>query len=209
MARSSAAHVVFQETGLGWESTITITQGTTVNDLTHLADLIRIRNFVNSSISKIINHPAEVGHIAEYLLGKILDIELHDAANIKATDGIFRTGALAGKSVNVKYRAAQNRLLNLEEVLDPSLHAHFYLAVQGPKSPSKRSAGRELPFLIDSMYLFESTVLIPRITKPGQEHLGRFVPTALWQEAMVYPEQINQALILTDEQKAALTLFAP
>jgi len=26
---------------------------------------------------------------------------------------------------------------------------------------------------------------------------------------MIYPEQVNQALILTDEQRAALALFAP
>src|SRR6476661_6125780 len=156
-----------------------------MQDLTHLADLIRIRNYVNSSVSRIINHPAEVGHIAEFLMGEILDIELNAVANTKAIDGVFRSGSLAGKSVNVKYRAAQSRLLNLEEFLDPSLHAHFYLSVQGPKSASKTSAGRELPFVIDSIYHFESTLLIPQLAKPGKAGIGRFVPTALWQAAMI------------------------
>jgi hypothetical protein len=180
-----------------------------MQDLTHLADLIRIRNYVNSSVSRIINHPAEVGHIAEYLMGVILDVELNDVPNAKATDGVFSGGALAGKSVNVKYRAAQSKLLNLEEFLDPSLHAHFYLSVQGPKSASKTSAGRELPFVVSSIYLFESSALIPQIAKPGKADLGRFVPTALWQAAMIFPQQVNQALILSDEQRAALALFAP
>jgi hypothetical protein len=180
-----------------------------MQDLTHLADLIRIRNFVNSRVSRIINHPAEVGHIAEYLMGVILDIELNAAANAKATDGVFRDGALTGRSVNVKYRAAQSRLLNLEEFLDPLLHADFNLSIQGPKSASKTSAGRELTFVIESIFLFESSVLIPQIVEPGKPGLGRFVPAALWEAAMIYPDQVNQTLIVREEQRTALALIAP
>src|SRR5690242_3582032 len=102
---------------VGFGLTVVAERGYAMQDLTHLADLIRIRNFVNSSVSRIINHPAEVGHIAEYLMGVILDIELNAVTNAKATDGTFRGGALAGKSMNVKFRAAQSRLLNLEEFL--------------------------------------------------------------------------------------------
>ena len=180
-----------------------------MEDLVHLADLIRIRNFVNSSVSRIINHPAEVGHIAEYLMGEIFHIALHDNANAKASDGVFREGPLQGQTVNVKFRAARQRKLNLEEFIDPLLHAHFYLAVQGPRSASRRSKGRELPFLIEADYLFTSSALIPQIEKPGHETIGKSVPTSLWKAAMIYPEQVNQALILTPEQRNALALFAP
>jgi hypothetical protein len=31
----------------------------------------------------------------------------------------------------------------------------------------------------------------------------------LWQAAMIYPEQVNPALILSEEQRVALALFAP
>jgi hypothetical protein len=180
-----------------------------MEELVHLADLIRIRNFVNSSVSRIINHPAEVGHIAEYLMGEIFQLKLHDSANTRASDGVFREGPLQGRTVNVKFRAAQQRKLNLEEFIDPLKHADFYLAVHGPRSASKRSKGRELPFLIEAVYLFESAALIPQIAKPEHDTVGKSVPTALWQAAMIYPVQVNQTLILTPEQRTALALFAP
>ena len=31
----------------------------------------------------------------------------------------------------------------------------------------------------------------------------------LWQAAMIYPEQVNRTLVLSEEQRTALALFAP
>ena len=44
------------------------------------------------------------------------------------------------------------------------------------------------------------------MVKPG---VASSVRKHLWNAAMIYPEQVNQTLILTDEQRNALALFAP
>jgi hypothetical protein len=63
-----------------------------MHEYAHLSDLVKIRNFVNGQIASIIHRPAEVGHLAEYLMAGIFDIQLHDTAVHKASDGYFRNG---------------------------------------------------------------------------------------------------------------------
>jgi hypothetical protein len=181
-----------------------------VKDLTHLADLIRIRNYVNNSVSRIIGRPAETGHLTEYIASQIFDIELHPTAVHKASDGTFRSpSALVGCSVNVKYRSSSSRRLNIENSADLGHHPEYYLAFRGPKLPSGPASEKTLPLVIDAVYLFRSVELIPALMAEEGANIGPSVKSIHWQAAMIYPEQVNRSLTLSDEQRAALALFAP
>ena len=70
-------------------------------DLSAVAGLIRVRNTVESELSRIIGRQAHSGHLAEFVAAVIFDIQLHTTASHKATDGFFRSGPLEGRSVNV------------------------------------------------------------------------------------------------------------
>ena len=181
-----------------------------MNDLTHLADLVRIRNYVNNSVSQITGRPAETGQIAEYLAGQIFDIDLHETFVFKASDGKFRSPvSIADKSVNVKYRSSSSRRLNLVESRDPHDHPAYYLAFRGPKMPKAPANERTLPLVIEAVYLFSSAELVQSLIADGVNQIGPSVRKEYWDKAMIYPAQVNQTLILTEEQRAALRLFAP
>ena len=181
-----------------------------MQDLTHLADLIRIRNFVNSSVSRIIRGPAETGRIAEFVAGQIFDIKLAETFVKKAIDGWFRPASpLAGRSVNVKYRSSSSKRLNIENSPFLADHPDYYLAFRGPNVSKGPTSEKTLPLVIEAVFLFASHELIPALAAEGGTHIGPSVKSIDWQQAMIYPEQVNQALILTDEQRAALQLFAP
>ena len=181
-----------------------------MQDLTHLADLIRIRNYVNNSVSKIIEGPAETGRIAEFVAAQIFDIDLAETFVNKAIDGWFRSPpALACASVNVKYRSSSSKRLNIENSPDLNNHPHYCLALRGPKLLKGPASEKTLPFVIDSVFLFDSHELIPALVAEGSAHIGPAVKAIYWQQAMIYPTQVNQALVLNGEQRAALALFAP
>ena len=181
-----------------------------MNDLTHLADLIRIRNYVNNSVSRITGRPAETGQIAEYLAAHIFPIDLHETFVEKASDGHFRPPSpLAGKTVNVKYRSSSSRRLNLVESRDLGHHPDYYLAFREPKLPKAPANERTLPLVIEAVYLFKAAELIPALIVDGVSRIGPSVRKEYWRAAMIYPEQVNQALILTEGQRDALRLFAP
>jgi hypothetical protein len=181
-----------------------------MQDLTHLADLIRIRNYVNNSISRYIGRPAETGHLTEYIASQIFDIALHPTAVNKASDGCFRSpSSLESKSVNVKYRSSSTRRLNIENSAELADHPDYYLAFRGPKLLKGPASEKTLPLVIEAVFLFESKALIQALVAEGGPNIGPSVKSIHWQAAMIYPEQVNPALILSEEQHAALALFAP
>ena len=181
-----------------------------MEDLTHLADLIRIRNFVNSSVSKIIRGPAESGRIAEYVASQIFDIKLAEIFVEKAIDGYFEPSSpLAGQSVNVKFRSSSSRRLNLIDSGDLAHHPRYYLAFRGPTIPKSLGHEKMLPFVIEVVYLFSAPDLIAAMQAEGEIKFGPAIKKQYWDRAKIYPQQVNEDLILTDEQRAALALFAP
>jgi hypothetical protein len=181
-----------------------------MEELVHLADLIRIRNFVNSSVSRFIQAPAETGRIAEFVAAEIFDIDLAKTFVNVAIDGWFRRSSdLQCKSVNVKYRSSLSLRLNLINSRDLGDHPDFYLAFRGPVIPKAPSNEKMLPFVIESVYLFSAEELINGLMAEGYAKFGLTVKKKYWDAAMIYPEQVNLTLILTPEQRTALALFAP
>jgi hypothetical protein len=123
--------------------------------LTELAALLRERNAIDERIGRVINRPMTSGHAGEWIASRVFDIELEPSAVAKAIDGRFRTGPLAGKSVNVKWYLKREGVLDMTE--SPGLH--YYLVLSGPKG-SARDARTVRAWRMDAVYLFDAQQLL-------------------------------------------------
>lgn len=108
-------------------------KGTQINNhvyesLERLSDFIRIRNLVGKQIANIVDRPAQLGHVGEYIGSKIFNIELSATAVQKAIDGHFSDGPLEGKSVNIKWYPKRENMLGIT----PDALPDFYLVFTGP-----------------------------------------------------------------------------
>ena len=170
--------------------------------LKQLAQLVHRRNEVANEIARTIGRPALLGHVGEYIASKAFDIRLQDSASAKSIDGHFVAGSLEGKSVNIKWYGLQEHILDV--VLDEP--PDYYLVMTGPK-PSTQPTARL--WRISSVFLFESEELMTALRRRSVK-LGTAtsVANALWEQAEVYPREVNKALSLSAEQKRSLALFS-
>jgi len=172
-------------------------------ELTELARLIRTRNSIDREIAKIVGRPALTGHIGEYIAARVFGIELHRSASAKGSDGVFKTGPLVGKTVNVKWYASSDNLLDL----NPSGGADYYLVLTGPSTHGGSSRGTERPWTIDSAYLFERAELMNKLRERGVKvGVATSVRNEAWEAAEIYPRS-KGILQLNGEQRQLLELF--
>lgn len=172
--------------------------------LAEFAALLRERNSIDARIGAMLNRPASVGNIGEWIAAKVFDIELTAAANNTAFDGHFTTGSLSGRTVNVKAYGRQESSLDVTK--SPTLD--YYLVLTGPKGALNSSRGALRPFCIESVYLFKSQDLLAALEAIGVKvGVASSVRSAQWNAAEIYPRATNPALILTDKQRAQLAMF--
>ncbi len=175
-----------------------------MNELVELAKLIKRHNEIDNEISTMIGRPALIGHTGEYIASKIFDICLAESASQKSIDGVFQSGPLRGKSVNVKWFPSHDRLLNLCKTDQPDL----YLVLTGDFHSPGSSKGKTHPWVIANVYLFESGFLINTLQKAGVKiGTASSVKKKYWVEAEIYPNQTSQLLRLNQGQKDSLSLF--
>ena len=180
-----------------------------MENLTKLAELLRRRSVIDGEIAAILNRPVHSGHFGEYVASAIFRIELNTDARAKTHDGRFKDGPLAGRSVNVKYRTRHRGLLNLGSSTDLSHHPDFYLVLAGPKIAMGPTHATGAPLCVNAAYLIESRTLLAELAARGRRPgVGRSVPRSVWDAAMVFPEPRNPRLLLSREQRDALSLFA-
>lgn len=173
-------------------------------DLAELAVLLRVRNGIDEHIGRLINRPMTAGHAGEWIARRIFDIKLEQSASARALDGRFRSAPLAGKSVNVKWYLKREGLLDLTEA--PELD--YYLVFTGPKAAAT-DVRTVRPWRIDAVYLFDSKRLLAELRERGTKiGIASGVREALWQEAEIYPTATNTTLVLTEDQRRRLALFA-
>jgi hypothetical protein len=175
-------------------------------ELESLAELLHTRNQINVDIAKIIGRPAVIQHIGAYIASTLFNITLEYSAAIKGIDGVFTEGRLKGKTVNIKLYGKQ------EGVLDVSLDnlVEYYLVLTGPRSHAPSSRGRSRPLVITNVYLFEMHGLVDILRRRGVNiGIATSVIKLLWTSAEIFPNQINEALKVTNEQRRSLTLFGP
>jgi hypothetical protein len=175
-----------------------------MDDLIQLAELIRTRNAVMKQIAHIIQRPALIGHVGEFIAAHIFGIALEESASQKGLDGRFTHGQLAGRSVNIKWYPKRENILDVR----PDALPDFYLVLAGPKSTVSSSRGGERPWVIENVYLFDAPQLVRRLRSRGVKiGVATSVRQQLWEEAEVYPTARNKRLILTDAQRKLLAHF--
>lgn len=175
-----------------------------MGDLTQLAALLRAKNEIEAKITDLIGRPALIGHVGEYIAAQIFDIQLEDSASRKSIDGFFRSGPLAGKSVNIKWYAKQQGVLDIT----PGALPDTYLVLSGPTSPASSSRGTARPWLIDHVYLFQADILVAQLRLQGVKiGTATSLSCSFWQAAEIYPEGRNPILPINPSIRQQLALF--
>jgi hypothetical protein len=174
-------------------------------DLAAVAALLGERNVVDERLAVLLGRPPEKGHTSEWIASRIFDIELETSASHKAIDGRFRTGSLAGRTVNVKWLLKREGGLDLTE--SPDLD--YYLVFTGPTAAAASSIGGTRPWIITAAYLFDAVSLLAE-QRARSVKIGVFssVTNAQWAAAELYPRATTPALTLSPEQRQQLQLFA-
>ena len=174
------------------------------NQLHRLASLLHERNRVDGEIASAIGRPAHPGHIGEFVAAAIFDIELHESAVQKGTDGQFTRGPLSGRSVNIKKYSLEQGLLDVR----PDALPDFFLVLTGARTPAASSRGTTQPWTIESVYLFEAVPLVEQLRTRGVKiGVATSVRRHLWHDAEIYPSPNNATLRLTPEQISMIELF--
>lgn len=169
-----------------------------------LADLIVQRNRNEQKITEIIDRPATVGHLGEYIASKIFHIKLEQSASQKSIDGHFMDAPLIGRTVNIKWYAKLEWMLDITPEAPPD----FYLVLAGPRLEMTTSRGSARPWLIESVYFFDARELVS-VLRAEKVKIGTAtsIKQSLWRSAEVYPKSNNTQLVLSDEQHRLLGLF--
>jgi hypothetical protein len=176
-----------------------------MDELVQLADLIRRRNALGREITQIIGRPSLIGHLGEYIASRVFNISLEASAVNKGFDGRFCSGPLSGKSVNIKWYAKREGLLDIRVDAVPD----FYMVLAGPPAKILHSRGEDRPWLIDFAYLFEANSLIQHLQlKQLKLGVATSISKDLWQAAEVFPNARNTLHPLMKDQCSMLSLFS-
>ena len=175
-------------------------------ELAELAALLRERNALDARLGRLLNRPANTGHIGEWVAARVFNIKLENAANAAGYDGRFTTGdALNGRSVNVKAYPKHEAILdiNLSAPLD------YYLVFTGRRAAGGSSRGALRPFCIDAVFLFDAVRLHDELKERGVKiGVATGVRKVQWEAAEIYPRPNNGDLVVTDWQRRQLEMFA-
>ena len=175
----------------------------TRTDLTSLAVLLRERNAIDERISQLIQRPMTSGHAGEWVASRIFDIQLMPSAANPAYDGLFTSGPLLNKTVNVKWYLKQDGLLDMTVSPSPD----YYLVMTGPRATLTDTGTR--PWRISTVYLFDARALLAEQQSRGVKiGVAASVRQATWTSAEIHPNTMSKELVLSPEQHQLLALFS-
>jgi hypothetical protein len=160
-----------------------------VEQIVRVAELLRARNSIDAEIAVITGRPMTSGHLGEWIASRVFDIELEPSAAAAAIDGRFRSGAFAGRTVNVKWYLKREGLLDMSSspVLD------YYLVLAGPASAAASSRGSIRPWSVDAVYLFDARQLHDEQTARGAKiGVASSVLRSQWDAAEIYPRESSR-----------------
>ena len=175
-----------------------------MESLLALSKLIRERNQVSKEITQIIGRPAQIGHVGEFIASKLFDIRLEHSAVAKGIDGVFQSGPLQGKSVNIKYYGKREGLLDI----NPGAIAEYYLVLTGPQTKVAHSRGESRLWSIDWVFLLDGQHLHTELQKRGVKiGIATSVTQEYWNECEVYPQPRSSILQLDESKVSILQAF--
>lgn len=167
------------------------------------------KNVLEREMTTIIDRPMEKGHFGEFVASQVFDIKLHESAAKKGSDGVFRSGDLGGKTVNIKFYTKHDGLLDLKKKKEDG--PDYYLVMTGPKEKAESSRGKTRPWVIESVFVFNAAALVRELLRRNPTKkigVAAGVPKDLWEAAMIYPDGVSSLLSVTDVQRGLLALFA-
>lgn len=135
---------------------VSVAETSSDTQLVTLAELIRRKNEVDNEIAALVNRPAQLGHVGEFIAARVFGIRLHPTAVHKDSDGVFGDGPLAGRTVNVKWYLKCENMVDLT----PDCGCDFHLIMTGPRSSAARTVGATRPWVITAVYLFDTQQLL-------------------------------------------------
>lgn len=172
-----------------------------MSDLPWLASLIKSHNTIDSKISALIGHAAQVGNVGEYIASVIFNIALDESGKHRGYDGRFTHGPLAGQTVDIQWHPKHDGQLTIK----PDALPDYYLVLAGPEASSPGIAN---PWIIESVFLFNARELLVALKERGvQLGSGTSVTGPLWERAEIYPVPRNSRLPVSDEERKLLILF--
>jgi hypothetical protein len=167
---------------------------------------LKERNAIDAKIAALIGRPVERGHLGEYIGGAVFNINLAPTATNSGSDGVFQSGPLTGRSVNVKFYGKREGCLDLVAHGGPD----YYLVLTGAKAAAASSRGATRPLVIEAVYLFEGAALLSALSKrtpPPKIGIATSVANEYWDAAEIWPRTVSAALKLTDRQRQTLLQF--
>jgi hypothetical protein len=175
-----------------------------MDDLAQLAKLIEIRNQTEREITALIGRPAAIGHLGEYIASRIFNIMLEESASHKSSDGYFRDEPLKGHTVNIKWFAFQEGILDIT----PETLPDYYLVLSGLKSGATTSRESVRPWAIEKVFLFDAQSLVSELKLTGIKiGIATSVKNHFWEKAEIYPTNRNITFQLSKIQYDELALF--
>lgn len=168
--------------------------------LKSIALLLQARNDIEARIADIVGRPLAHGHLSDWIAAQVFDIEL-DPSPGRAVDGWFRSGPLAGRTVNMQHYTRHEGLLDMTDTDE----LEYYLVMTGPRTPAR---GAHRPWGIDHVYLFDAFELTDAL-RGYMRRIGTAtsVRAEQWHAAEIHPRAAVQGFRLTPEQTAALEGF--
>ena len=148
------------------------------------AQLINQRNEIDYKIEDYIRWPAEKGHIAEWIASKAFPITLNNKGNQSEYDGVFNSGSLKGKRVDIKYLAVNNHIININNKLTSEV---YLLVFTGPYEAAQSSRDKVRPFCISNIYLFNENELYMELKDKVKVGIATSVRKKYWEENEIYP----------------------
>jgi hypothetical protein len=127
-----------------------------------------------------------------------------ESASHKSIDGHFSNEPLKERTVNIKWYAKREGLIDIT----PNALPDYYLVLTGPKSAAISSRGRVRPWIIEAVFLFEAHDLVVQLeTRAVKIGIASSIVQQFWEQAEIYPIQRSTKLIVSEEQCQQLMLF--
>ena len=176
-----------------------------MSHLPRLAELLHARNTVESNIANLLGSSVNLSSVGEYIAATIFNITLISSKQNSEFAGIFANQPLRGKTVDVQWYPRREGFLTVHTESTPD----YYLVLAGPKQESSTARALVSPWLISSVHLFNASELLIALRERGVQ-IGSHtsVINQLWERAEIFPTQHNSSLVLAEEQRVLIQLFA-